>query len=567
MSDRRRRDATTVAETARTGHRTLATLRPATTTMNASAGLTRFRLRRAPDPRSPPDAAAQRQVAMGAIVPALLFVASVLSGCAGRPAISDLADRVVGADLPTRALLEDIPFYPDERFFCGPAVAATLLDHRARQSPPGDETTCGAKQAGNRFNAQSTAKQVAIEHVADRIPQHESAAAFAAASDGKDPYEGNSRNRVGSAGAACDNGQLLQRAGLADWPLQPAGDRAAPPLGDLIEELFIPAREGAFQAEVRAAVRARDWVALRLDPEPEAVFKAVASGHPVAVFQNLGLRVAPAWHFAVVIGYDLERELVIEHSADRRALQTPLVTWLHSWTRGGNWAFVALPPEQPPSWVQPLRWLTAVAELEHARQLDAALIGYAAIAERLERSLEDPAQIPVDAETATDRTAVEHSDRGREERRDQYWVANMAMANTHITAGRPREAAEILITLLRRDEFERQRDPTWNNLAHALADAGYFESGRKAASCAVGLAERRLIQAERAYGPTRERFFGTTSEIESGSSEASKRPSQTALIPADTHNSGDDAADINASSGLRNTTDRTTALALPACPV
>ena len=38
------------------------------------------------------------------------------------------------------------------------------------------------------------------------------------------------------------------------------------------------------------------------------------SGHPVIVFENLGLTWYPFWHYALVYGYDLKEAELIMHS-------------------------------------------------------------------------------------------------------------------------------------------------------------------------------------------------------------------------------------------------------------
>jgi hypothetical protein len=59
----------------------------------------------------------------------LLLLLSVLAGCAGhgqypRP------DTVAGSDVAPRALIDSVPFYPQEAYQCGPAALAMVLNHR-----------------------------------------------------------------------------------------------------------------------------------------------------------------------------------------------------------------------------------------------------------------------------------------------------------------------------------------------------------------------------------------------------------------------------------------------------
>ena len=80
-----------------------------------------------------------------------------------------------------------------------------------------------------------------------------------------------------------------------------------------------------------------------------ALLRAVAAGHPVVVRQTLSLAIAPRWHYAVVVGYDLAaRELVLRSGTTERELLS-LSTFEHTWERSGHWAFVALAPGELPA--------------------------------------------------------------------------------------------------------------------------------------------------------------------------------------------------------------------------
>ena len=64
----------------------------------------------------------------------------------------------------------------------------------------------------------------------------------------------------------------------------------------------------------------------------------------MVVLLNLGLSWAPSWHYAVVIGYDLDRPPSCSAPAPSRRQLLPFETFEQTWARGGNWAFVVLPP-------------------------------------------------------------------------------------------------------------------------------------------------------------------------------------------------------------------------------
>ncbi len=224
----------------------------------------------------------------------------------------------------------------------------------------------------------------------------------------------------------------------------------------LTPDLYIPGRQGSLQAELRAAVRARERIAYRLEPELSAILAEVAAGHPVVVFQNLGLGVAPRWHYAVVVGYDLDAGEVILRSGtiERHVNSMPLFE--RTWSRADRWAFVAVPPEQLPATARPLAWLRAVNELEQTGFLGSAKVGY---------------------ESAIARWPGEA-------------IGYLGLANTQFAAGDLSGAERALRVLLER---QPGRHEAWNNLAHVLMAQQCGFQARAAAACATALAPEAQV--------------------------------------------------------------------------
>nr|WP_025367677.1 PA2778 family cysteine peptidase [Thioalkalivibrio paradoxus] len=220
---------------------------------------------------------------------------------------------------------------------------------------------------------------------------------------------------------------------------------------DLISEVYVPERQGSLQAEMRAAARARGLVAYRLRPELDDLLAEVAAGQPVVVFQNLGLGFAPRWHYAVVVGYDLDAGQIVLRSGTIERHLNSLPRFERTWARGGHWAFVAVPPDRPPASAEPLQWLRAVNELEQTGLLEAARTGY--------------------------ETAVRH----------WPWqpIGYIGLANTRFAAGDFPEAEDALHALL---QTQPERHEAWNNLAHVLVARECGPLAREAAACASRLA-------------------------------------------------------------------------------
>ena len=144
---------------------------------------------------------------------------------------------------------------------------------------------------------------------------------------------------------------------------------------ELTAQVYVPGRQGAFPVEMLTATRRQALVAYPLRPQLEDLLREVASGNPVLVFQNLSLPIYPVWHYAVVIGFDRERNTVVLHSGVTERLEMSLFTFERTWARGEHWSVVALPPERLPATAQADRFTAAVAALERVKPA-AAQVAY-----------------------------------------------------------------------------------------------------------------------------------------------------------------------------------------------
>ena len=155
---------------------------------------------------------------------------------------------------------------------------------------------------------------------------------------------------------------------------QTAGVQVQP--DDLTDQVYLPGRQGSLQVEMLAAARRRGLLAYPLAPRLEAVLREVASGNPVLVLQNLMFSFAPLWHYAVVIGFDRDRNTIVLHSGVTERLEMSLFTFERTWARGEHWAMVALQPSRLPATAEPEPYASAAAALERV-QPRAAQTAYA----------------------------------------------------------------------------------------------------------------------------------------------------------------------------------------------
>ncbi len=243
--------------------------------------------------------------------------------------------------------------------------------------------------------------------------------------------------------------------------LQAIGRPVSP--AQLAPQLFVPERGGSLQIEMLAAPRRHDAIATRLPERLEAVLRELAAGHPVGVMQNLALDWVPMWHFAVLIGFDLDRGEAILRSGTTREQHLDLLTFERTWARAERWAFAVLPPDQLP----------ATAELPAVRE---AHLGF------------ERAAPPARAVTAWQAAA---------HRWPGDLVIGMGLGNSLLQAGRPDDAAQAFTLVATQTDAAA----AWNNLATARLSQGRLPEARDAARRAVlraAAAEPGLLDATRA---------------------------------------------------------------------
>jgi tetratricopeptide (TPR) repeat protein len=167
--------------------------------------------------------------------------------------------------------------------------------------------------------------------------------------------------------------------------LRAAGRQVSPE--DLVPLVYVPERKGSFQVEMIAAARRYHLVTVPLQPYVEDVLREVAAGNPVVVLQNLALPFAPQWHYAVVVGYDLDEAKVILRSGRYERLETNMSTFERTWARSQYWAIVALPPERAPVTVTQDAYAEAAVALETKGYIAGARTAYQSALKRWPRNL------------------------------------------------------------------------------------------------------------------------------------------------------------------------------------
>ena len=220
--------------------------------------------------------------------------------------------------------------------------------------------------------------------------------------------------------------------------------------GQLSPKVFIPNKHGSLQIELVAAARRYGMLPYVLRPQLGDLLSEVAAGHPVIVFQNLGLSWHPVWHFAVVIGYDLAHRRLILHSGPDARMYMAMSTFEHTWARGGYWALLVLPPGMLPRTASERRYIDAVITLEQTGHQAGAVAAYRAAL-----------------------TRWPHSE-----------MAGMGLGNSLYATGRLEQAQRAFLQVTRDHPHAAA---AFNNLAQTYADQGHYRHALTAARQAVAL--------------------------------------------------------------------------------
>jgi hypothetical protein len=244
--------------------------------------------------------------------------------------------------------------------------------------------------------------------------------------------------------------------------LAAAGLRAQPE--ELAEQVFLPARTGTLQIEMIAGARRQGAVATRLPPRLEAVLREVQAGHPVVVLLNLGLSWYPVWHYAVLVGYDLEAGDVLLRSGTTQRAVLAMRTFEHTWQRAGAWAFVAVPPGQWPATAELPAAIDAAVGFERAAPPAAAALAYRSALQRWPGDLSLQMGLGNSLHAAGDKRAAAQAFRDATQAHPGSAPAWINLASTLVDLGAPVEALRAT------DQAIATGDAAWRAQAEAVSN-------------------------------------------------------------------------------------------------
>ena len=202
---------------------------------------------------------------------------------------------------------------------------------------------------------------------------------------------------------------------------------------DLVDKVYLPAREGSLQIEMLAAPRRYGMVSYQLSPRFDDLLREVAAGIPVIVLQDYGVWPVSIWHYAVVAGYDYPKGELVLRSGEKQRLSMPFAVLEYTWKESDYWAMVTVPPDIIPATATEARYLAAVVAMERVADARAARKAYQTFLRRWPDNV----------------------------------TAEIGLANSHYAQGELKEAEAVL-----RRATGRQPDSViaLNNLAQTLSD-------------------------------------------------------------------------------------------------
>ncbi len=215
----------------------------------------------------------------------------------------------------------------------------------------------------------------------------------------------------------------------------------------LINRVYIPDKQGSLQLEMVATARSMGLLGYKLEPRLENILTEIDHGNAVLVFQNLSLEIWPKWHYAVAVGYNLDKSQLVLRSGTTKRHITSFSTFENTWRRANYWAYVLARVGEIPATVSMIEHIRASHDLQEFKGIDYALPAFHSGIERW----------------------PEHS------------LMLVTLANAEYNAGNWQSAIDHYLTEVR---LRPDNSTAWNNLSYALRADGCRQEAILAAQCA-----------------------------------------------------------------------------------
>ncbi len=143
----------------------------------------------------------------------------------------------------------------------------------------------------------------------------------------------------------------------------------------LSDQVYLPKGYGSLQIELLAASRRYQTIPYLVDGFDD-LMQQVSRGNPVLVLQRVRNWGVPAWHYAVVIGFDnVQRQVILRSGTERRRVISQK-HFASTWQKGNHWGFVVLSPGSLPASPDAERYLAALINAESQLSTEQAVEAY-----------------------------------------------------------------------------------------------------------------------------------------------------------------------------------------------
>ena len=213
-------------------------------------------------------------------------------------------------------------------------------------------------------------------------------------------------------------------------------------------EVYTPSRQGSLPPDMIGASRRHGRVAYPIR-RIEDIFREVAVGHPVIVLQRLRSLFRASWHYAVIIGYDLDRREVILHSGMEAREVLSIDEFANTWQSWGKWGLLTLSPQKFPATAREEVYIKAVIGLEQTKRWAEARQAYSRAAERWPQNETAWIGLGNSRYALGDLSEAEQAFRSAVEAAPQSAAAHNNLAHVLMELDRPKEALEAIDQAIR----------------------------------------------------------------------------------------------------------------------
>ena len=212
------------------------------------------------------------------------------------------------------------------------------------------------------------------------------------------------------------------------------------------------------------------------DTTADEMVNELEAGRPVLLLQNLGVPQIPIWHYAVLIGYDAERNVAILRSGQTERLEMKWQRFARAWHQGGRFAIDRAAPRGDSRACRSPR--ASSKQRRDSKQPASAGCGATAYETAISRWPDEP-------------------------------LAWLGLGNVALAEGNRAAAADAYLRaiMLAPDDAAAR-----NNLAELLLDAGCLEESRRQVERASALAEGTPLEA--AVADSRSKIAATARAVD-----------------------------------------------------